>query len=338
MNKNTPIFPTLEEACRACGVEPRETRGPGFIATNVEGSRNGHGRGAGRIKFFSDNSGGYVMNWTDQREALFFYGYRQGTRIPREVWLARMAELKRAHVEDERRRRELQSTVAKMAAEILTAARPTSLHPYLVRKHVAHVQGAPGYEISAAEAQSIINRYPPGTDGKRQDIRFLLGRVLVIPLTLRAPAPASLQLISASGDKTFLKGGLTKGAVWRPADLPAQSADVEIVGLAEGVATALSVRSMFGVPCVAGISAGNLLPAALTLRAAYPNAVIQLYADRDANKTGEIGARKARKVGRTKFLLCPEFTAAELAQYQARTGGDMPTDFNDLMIAKEVDQ
>lgn len=338
MNQDTPIYSTLDDACRACGVEPREARGVGFVATNVDGSR--HGRGAGRIKFFSDNSGGYVKNWTDGRDALFFYGYRQGTRIPREEWLARMAELKQARVEDEKRRRQIQASVSEMAAEILATARPaTDLHPYLMRKRVAGIQGAPCYEISGGAAQAIVDRYPPADDGKPQKLDYLGPRLLVIPMTIQAPAPASLQLISACGKKSFLKGGRVKGTVWRPTDLPAQSADVTAIGLAEGVATALSVRSMFGVPCAAGISAGNLIHAARTLRTAYPKAEIQIFADRDASGTGEAGARAAAcAVTQTKLFLCPEFSAVELARYRARTGGNSPSDFNDLMISREANR
>ncbi len=346
--KSTPIFSTLDAACLACGVEPKERGGSNFIAANVEGSR--HGRGAGRIKFFRDNSGGYVKNWTDGRDALFFYGYREGTRIPREEWNAKMTELAEARQEEEAARIRLQEGVATMAGEMMAAARPASSpHPYLVRKHVDRIPGAPAYEIDGIAAQKIVNAYPPCADGYRQTLTKFGARLLLVPMTVEGPAPVSLQLIAANGKKTFLLGGRVKGTLWRPEDLPARSDDVKTIGLCEGVATALSVRRLFGVQCLAGISAGNLIEAAKTARACYPSAVIQLYADRDAPTAemkakgreegiGEIRARQAAcAVEPSQLFVCPKFTASQIAKYKQLTGGDKPSDFNDLMMIEEAD-
>ena len=336
MNNARTIHGSLEAACRAVGVEPHEhCGGSGFIAANVLGARRG--RGSGRIRFFPDNSGGYVKNWTDGREALFFYGYKDGERIPPEEWRRRMEVLKRMKQEDEENRARLQATVAQMAGQIIEAAHSGALHPYLTRKRVALVPGAPLLEVDGITAQKIVNAYPPAEDGYRQKLEGMGARALIVPMTLDTPAPVSFQLITTGGKKTFLKGGRVKGTVWRPGDIPFASDTLEKIGLCEGVATALSIRRMYDIPCVAGISAGNLIDAVRTLRTCYPRAEIHIFADRDANKAGEEGARAAaRAVARTRLFLCPEFSAAERAKFKAITGGDKPSDFNDLMIIKEA--
>lgn len=330
---NIPVYGSLDAACRSCGVEPKDHGGSGFIAANVDGSRRG--RGSGRIKFFRDNSGGYVKNWTDGRDALFFYDYREGAGLPRAELRRRMEELNRMRQEDEERRARVQANVGRMAADILAAAWPASLHPYLQRKRVADVEGAPCLEIDGGRAQNIVSAYPTADDGLVQRVDGFGARLLIVPMTVDTPAPVSLQLISAQGRKTFLKGGRVKGTVWRPTGFPVASDEVTEVGLCEGVATALSVRKMYGVTCLAGISAGNLLEATKTLRQCYPRAEILLFADRDRNQAGEKGARAAAcAVARTRLFICPEFSVAERARFRELTGGDNPTDYNDLMISR----
>lgn len=238
--------------------------------------------------------------------------------------------------EEEERRSRMQTTVSLMASDILAAAEASSQHPYLQRKQVGGVVGVPCLEIDGARAQEIVNAYPPASDdGIRQQLDRLGARLLLVPMTVDTAAPVSLQLISARGKKTFLKGGRVKGAVWRPTGFPVASDTVTEVGLCEGVATALSVGVMYGVPCVAGISAGNLTEAAKTLRTCYPKADILIFADRDKSETGEKEAMKAAKaVTRTRLFVCPEFSAEERKRFRELTGGDNPTDYNDLMIAR----
>lgn len=346
--KTHQTFATLEEACAYCGVMVPKRGGHGFIPTNVIGSH--HGRGAGRVSFFDDGKGGYVKNWSGGLEAYFFYGYKLGERIPYSEWRKRKAEIDRLHQEEDEERKRIASFVSDMAAEILAAAKPAVGNPYLTRKRVERVQGAPCLEIDARTLQGIVDRYPPANDGDRQRFDFIGDRVLVIPLTVDTPKPVSLQLIPAKQQrkKRFLKGGRVKGAVWRPVDLPVASDEIRQIGLCEGVATALSVRSLFGVPCIAGMNAGNLAEAAAIVRTCYPKAHVCLYADRDKpqegkpqeDKTVGIGEEKARTasqlISNSSLLVCPEFTLADRARFKNLTGGDNPTDFNDLMILKGV--
>ena len=122
---------------------------------------------------------------------------------------------------------------------------------------------------------------------------------------------------------------------WYPEDLDRDPERTEPVALCEGVVTALSMRRLYRVPCMAGIFAGNLKAAALNLRAAFPRAPIWICGDRDANKTGEKAAREAAQVvPNSRLFICPELTATEFANFKRVTGGDKPTDYNDLMIAR----
>ena len=311
--------------------------GSGFVAANVIGARRG--RGSGRIRFYPDGQGGFVQNWADGRKACFFYGYGIAERLPREDWLRFKAEREQRKAEENALFKATQNAVARLAGLILDAAH-TSVdpHPYLLKKHVAGAQGAPMVEIERVELLRVTQANEvPQYDGIPQRFGRLNGRVLVLPLTLDAPAPVSLQLIDASGSKTFLKGGRKQGAAWRPADIPVVSDEIDQIGIAEGVATALSVRQLFGIPCLAGIDCGNLIHAARTVRACYPRARIMLFADRDASGAGEAGARAAAcAVDRTELYICPEFTAADRIKFKKITGGDKPSDFNDLLIIKEA--
>ncbi len=331
-----PTFRTVEEACHYCGVEPKDMRGSGFIAANVEGSR--HGRGSGRIRFFPDGQGGFVQNWTDGRKACFFYSYGSTGRLPREDWLKLKAERDRRRTEENAVMQATQRAVARLANCILEAAHPSETpHPYLARKRVGRVVGAPWLELDCVELCRIVQANEiPQADGVAQHFGRMFGRLLVVPLTLDVPAPVSLQIIDANGRKSLLKGGRKLGTMWRPADVPVVSDDVEEIGLAEGVATALSVRQLFGVPCLAGIDCGNLVNAVRTARGCYPRARIMLFADRDASGVGEAGARAAAcAVNRTELYVCPEFSAADRLRFKQLTGGDKPSDFNDLMIIRE---
>ena len=218
----------------------------------------------------------------------------------------------------------------------MQASRPSVNHPYLRCKHVLGFAGAPSREIDRDQVQAMINAAAiPYQDGSRQYLGYCERRLLCVPITDGYGRLWSVQFIDSRKRKSFLKSGRINGLSWFPEDFPRDPERTEPVAICEGVATALSVRRMYRVPCVAGIFAGNLKAAALNLRAAFPRAPIWVCADRDANQTGEKAARGAACfVPNSRLFVCPEFTAAELANFKKVTGGDKPTDYNDLMIAR----
>lgn len=152
----------------------------------------------------------------------------------------------------------------------------------------------------------------------------------------------SVQLIDESGRKTFLKGGRKKGLLWRPHGLSFDAGTEGAIGIAEGVATAMSVTLLYSVPCVAALDAGNLLPCAETLRRQFPGHALRFYADKDASGVGEEKAKAAARSltlqGARCAVLLPPFTEEIEAEFTRRMG-KAPTDFNDYwMIWSEANE
>ena len=323
-----PIFSSLEEACAAVDIEPREVRRD-FTQTNTIG-RGKRGRGAGRIHLFADGKGGMCFNWQSGRRALFFFDY--GGRKPTRAELRRMR--KEAREQRDAYERELvqrQKAVAALAEQIICAATAQADgHAYLKRKRLS-----PGGLrcISGATAQALISQAAISHEDGCGQVLCNQGRYLVVPLIDATGAAWSVQLIGESGRKTFLKGGRKKGLFWCPDSVDAASGGV--LGIAEGVATAMSVTKLYGVPCVAAIDAGNLAPAAEALRERFPNRALAFYADRDASGVGEEKAREAALMlqgrGAHCSVLLPPFTPEVDAEFVERTG-QKPTDFNDFWI------
>lgn len=331
--RDFPKFNTLEEACRALNVIPvNKTRRSGFILANVGNSRSG--RGDGRIKFFTADSG-VVFNWQIGQMAAFFPDWGK-KNFNTEEWKARQAEIERLIKLEAKNQEERNKFVAeKIARKIVEAAHPSENHPYLCRKRVAGFPGAPGLEIDKDAAQEIINGEKiPFSEGEPQSLWKLEGRLLLVPLTDENGALWSLQLIDSQGKKAFLKAGRTAGLVWRPEDIQLNFNWRESLAICEGVATALSVRHLYGVPCVAAISAGNLVKASQMLRRICPMAELWLCADRDENQTGEREARAAAEgISHSRLFVCPELTHSELEAFYRLTGSRKATDYNDYMIA-----
>lgn len=334
MKERVPIFSNLDDACRCIGVEVNSRGGSGFIAANLSDDR--HGRGDGRIKYFPDSSGGIAYNWKTGDKAYFFYDYREGQKVDRAVIEAQREETRKRRQLEAQQTAERQGAVAALAAQIMQQSRPSVSHPYLKRKHVLGFDGAPSREIDRDQVQAMINAAAiPYQDGSRQYLGYCERRLLCVPITDGNGRLWTVQFIDTRGRKSFLKGGRISGLSWYPEDLDRDPERTEPVALCEGVVTALSMRRLYRVPCMAGIFAGNLKAAALNLRAAFPRAPIWICGDRDANKTGEKAAREAAQVvPNSRLFICPELTATEFVNFKRVTGGDKPTDYNDLMIAR----
>ena len=336
---NFPIFATLREACAYVEIEPRESRRR-FTPTNMVGAGK-HGRGAGRIMFFADGRGGMCFNWRTGRSALFYYDYHGERPSPEELRKARV-ELgaQRAKYEAETRAR--QYAVSRLAAQIWDGAdTPMTGHKYLVRKRLPQARN--GLRCTALDkAQALIDQAAiEQEDGEGQTLRGQ-GRLLVVPLTDDKGVICSVQLIDESGRKTFLKGGRKKGLLWRPHGLSFDAGTEGAIGVAEGVATAMSVSLLYGVPCVAALDAGNLLPCAETLRSQFPSHALRFYADKDASGVGEDKAKAAVRAlalqGARCAVLLPPFTEEIEAEF-TRHIGKAPTDFNDYwMIWSEANE
>lgn len=245
------------------------------------------------------------------------------------------AEMRKQRERYEAETRARQYAVSILAAQIWDGAdSPMAGHKYLVRKRLP--QSRNGLRcIALDKAQAFIDQAAiKQEDGEGQTLRGQ-GRLLVVPLTDDKGVICSVQLIDESGRKTFLKGGRKKGLLWRPHGLSFDAGTEGAIGIAEGVATAMSVSLLYGVPCVAALDAGNLLPCAETLRRQFPGHALRFYADKDASHVGEEKAKEAARThgaqGARCVVLLPPFTAETEAAFMRRTG-KAPTDFNDLWI------
>ena len=329
-----PIFARLEDACACVGIEPRAGRGH-FTATNTTGQGK-HGRGAGRILQFSDGKGGMCFNWRTGAQALFYYDY-DGRKPSREELRKMQAELSKQRAKYERETAERHKAVGDLASMLYANTDSTAHgHAYLRRKclEVEH----PWRDlrcISIAKAQELIDHAQIKQDDDCGQVLRGKGRLLVVPLTDSAGAVWSVQFIDETGRKTFLKGGRKKGLMWCPDGIVLDAGAAGVIGIAEGVATAMSVTKLYDVPCVAAIDAGNLSPAAESLRARFPNHVLAIYADRDPSGVGEEKAREAclrlQASGAHCLVYLPPFTPEIDAAFTRRTG-KAPTDFNDFWI------
>lgn len=126
------------------------------------------------------------------------------------------------------------------------------------------------------------------------------------------------QRIAPDGGKLFLTGGKKSGTFY-PFTTATESKDV--ICIAEGWATAASIREACGLPVLAAWDAGNLVNVAKDMRQKYPQAIIVIAGDNDAygeKNTGLIAAQQAAlKV--KGFSVVPEFEDLT----------DAPTDWND---------
>lgn len=344
---DTPTFATLEDACAAVGIVPiRKGRAGAWVPTRAS---DGKRHDTGRIMFFCGGNGGYCKNHATGASALFFYDYRQNmTRYEREKMRKRIrAEIAKAK-ETQGIRDAMRVYAMPTVCEQLLAASRDAVAPYLRLKRVAGVAGAPSRVIELDAARRILAGVDPSMyeDGRCQGLGGLVGPLLLIPLADARGAVRSMEFIDScapSAQKRYLKGAARRGLIWRPEDLPTQSAQIKELCLAEGVATALSIRRLYEVPCVAALDCGSLLAALGTITDAYPNANVFIMADSDKPTEAApegIGLLEARTAAREfperAFVrTVPAVTKEQLARLRSVSGihDKLVTDFNDYEIA-----
>lgn len=154
-------------------------------------------------------------------------------------------------------------------------------------------------------------------------VRFTRGTV-VVPLYHSAPGEGTdalglklvgLQFIDPAGDKKFLTGTPKKGAFHWLGRVPSDGSltcDSGIV-VAEGYATGASVHMATGLPVAVAFDAGNLLPVARALRAAFPQSRICVAGDDDRETDGNPGLSKAKAAAEAVggVWLVPDFAGKQ---------------------------
>lgn len=204
--------------------------------------------------------------------------------------------------------------------KLLAAAAPAEqTHPYIARKGIPH-KGL--YVLSSGSVQTILGRLP------RQGAATLEGDILIAPLRdAGSDAVVAIEMIDGAGRKAGLPGLPKAGTYWCDAPLPPSPPRI---GIAEGIATALSARLFLAVatpgepvaPVLSASGASNLRALAETMRRRHPLAEIVLFAD-----LGN-GEAQAREAAEAVAGVCIPPPAAAMPQ-----GG---TDWNDLDPAGEA--
>lgn len=160
---------------------------------------------------------------------------------------------------------------------------------------------------------------------------------LVIPLWQNGKL-VSVQTINENGGKHFLKGGQKSGsyAVLGNLDKEAHKG----IAVAEGFATAASIRKATGLPVVIAFDGGNMVRIAENMaQRLSENQTVILAADNDPSGGGLAAATNAAvSLGSRARIVMPEFSPEMVQRYQTEFGvwndsknrENLPSDFNDL--------
>jgi phage/plasmid primase-like uncharacterized protein len=259
----------------------------------VEGDRRGRLSGT-YIGHLDGYPAGYVHNFKTGAEIRWKASRPTRALTPAEQARLRMrTDAERAERESERQHRA--AVIAHKALAIWNRTRATRAHPYLTNKGVA-------------------------AHGLRQDRR---GNLLV-PMRDVDGRLWSIQTISATGQKLYMKGGRKQGMHALLGELRPRAPLV----IAEGYATAATLHEASGLATVAAFDSGNLLDVARAYRTRDPARPIIFAADNDHHlphrptPLPNVGKEKATAAAEAVngLVLLPRFTPTE-------TG----TDWNDFM-------
>lgn len=175
---------------------------------------------------------------------------RKYTAAEEMSFIKRMAEAKAFRDAELQQQRELAANTVEIIWSECTAAHPE--HPYLKRKGI----GVHGARVTG--------------DGR-----------LVIPLYDIDGEISSLQYISADGKKLYHTGGATGSRFWTLGEVE------KTLYIAEGFATAVTIRETTGQAVVVAYSASNLVPVTELMRRKYGvTQDIVIVADNDASGVG----------------------------------------------------
>ena len=204
---------------------------------------------------------------------------------------AKVAEERKAREREERERHQV---AAKRAQAILAkSAEAPADHPYLAKKRVQ----------------------PHGLKVDHVDR-------LLVPMRDADGKVWSLQTIAEDGAKLFLRGGRTAGLFYLIGE-----PGPELV-IAEGFATAATIREATGLPVVVAFNCGNLPAVVKAIRQWQPMAHLAIAADDDWKTDGNPGLTKARSAA--------ELVGASIAVPVFPEGEERGTDFNDMATHHEA--
>lgn len=127
-------------------------------------------------------------------------------------------------------------------------------------------------------------------EAERPPFFYLKPGVLMVPVATAEGVIRNLQFIWPTGKKRFMRNGRKSGLMHV---IGAVSPRAPLC-VAEGYATGATIHEATGYPVALAWDAGNLLPVAQALRAAYPAARLVICADNDVGTKGNPGVTQAR--------------------------------------------
>ncbi|MCB9229822.1 MAG: toprim domain-containing protein [Deltaproteobacteria bacterium] len=147
------------------------------------------------------------------------------------------------------------------------------------------------------------------------------GESLMIPMRTVTGEITGAQFIDADGEKRFITGQQTMGAMFILGNLD----DASEAFLCEGYATGATIFEHIKTPAVCAFSANNLPLVAKALKSAYPKVIFRVAGDDDWMTEGNSGETKAIEASRSLG------TRAIFPVFQKKDGKST-TDFNDLFV------
>lgn len=198
--------------------------------------------------------------------------------------------------------------------KLMKVASPLMSHPYLERKHLTQYKCYPLFEI---DRQFIEKLYSQKFMMNFQGEKFIL-----VPMQDKYGKIQTAQLINENGDKRFLQGS-TKNYFFSTGDL----INAKIIGIAEGVATALSIAQVEGFPVVAAMSCSQFYNIVPIIKKDHPKAKLIVLSD-----AGN-GEQEAKNIALENSIrsVSPHFTKEDIENFKSKTNQN-PTDFNDYYI------
>ena len=256
----------------------------------VEGDRKGRLSGT-YIGHLDAYPAGYIHNFKTGEE-IRWRASRSGRAMPRPEerdWPSQAPTPEQTG----RERQHQEAVVSHRAAAIWNLARPVRTHPYLTRKGVE-------------------------SHGMRRDRRDNL----LVPMRDIDGRLWGVQTINPEGGKLFIRNGRKQGTHALLGELQPGAPVV----IAEGFATAATMREATGLATVVAFDSGNLLEVARTFRERDPQRPIVIAADNDHHLP--LKEAPLPNVGQVKAAAAAEAVSAVLLT-PGFARGDKGTDWND---------
>jgi len=285
---------------QALGLHIESLRADGEFHRCDVADKGHKGKGDGSYLFHMDGGIplGFAKNWITGEWSKYRYERAQYkpllTATDREL-LARQEQLLSEKRERDRQQRAVEA--AAKARSLLAHAHPIlgRAHRYLAKKKIE----AHGLTMANGE--------------------------IIVPMVNGGGELVGAQRITSDGEKFFLTGTPVNGA-FHVLGEPEGAARIVI---AEGVATAATIRQALGCPVVIAFNAGNLVSVAKVIWAKFPSSQLLIAADDDHSTPGNPGVAAATAAAREVgcVWLKPAFPAGR---------EDALTDFNDLAAVADL--